>query len=571
MTIFAADAATYTVVASGAWSSSATWQGGTAPGNNITGDEIIIGSGFTVDLDQDVTIASAILVSGSLEVDGTLSSTTSGRTLTFTGGNLRGSGVIDLSKVRFQLASTIDFTGQIHADEMENTLSLVTSAQVKVRKEARLLGGLTIAGNGKLEFDNDAWIIINGGSLSTSGSGSIMLNTSYSVWYQGSGANSGSELSGSGLKSVVVDVGAANSVQLSGDVSVADSLSLVSGTLALNGHHLKIMGDLSANGSGMISSDNRSDLFIEGSGMLSGTLKFAAAGNTVRNMTVNRSGNDGQIRLGSDLKVSGILNLSGGHVKTGNYVLDITSGGSITGASKDRYIVLGTSGRLGMNVATGGAWTTYPVGTEERYMPAAIKNNASAAVMIRVNAINEVYADGTSGSDLSDSDKLVKGSWNVTSETTAGLDIDMKLMWMGSSEVNGFNREMAYISHYTSGSWDLKTGVAATAEADGMYSVTRSQITSLSPFAVKESFVSGIADVHALSSLNVYPNPARDYIMINNNGPVNIEIVNELGQVVKRSVLSGSTPLNLADLERGNYFVRISDREASIVRKFIKL
>lgn len=570
MTVFAADAATFTVIASGAWSSSATWSGGTAPGSNITSDDIIIGSGFTVELDQDVTIASVVLLSGSLDVDGTLSSTTPGRTLTFTGGRLEGAGNIQISKIRFQLASTLGFTGQIMVDEIENTLSLTTSSQIMVKNTARLIGGLTIGNSGKLEFADDAVIIINGGSLSTSGNGSVVLTTSYDVWYQGSAsATSGTELSGSGLKNVTIDVGQANSINLGGNTTINDTLKLTSGELNLNGRHLTLKGDMS--GSGMLNSTNQSDLTIEGSGIMSGMLHFASTGNTLRNFTLNRTSTGSYIQLGSDVKISGILNLTSGSIRTGNYVMDILDNGSITGGSKDNYIVTGTSGRLGLMLTSGANFITYPVGTEQRYAPAAIRIPTGTSGMIRVNVINEVYSQGTTGTDLSTTEKLVKGSWNITSDITPNLNLDLKLMWSASSEVNSFNRANSFISHYTANDWDVMAGVAANTELNGMFSLTRTGITSLSPFSVRQGTSSGVADIARLNTISVYPNPANDYIMINNTENVNIEIMNELGQVVKTESLNGSAPLNLSDLDRGNYFIKISSENASVVKKFVKL
>ena len=571
MTVFAADAATFTAIASGAWSSAATWSGGNAPGTNITGDDVIIGSGFTVDLDQDVTIASVVLVSGSLNVDGTLSSNTTGRTLTFTGGSLSGAGNIQISRIRFQLSTTLDFTGQIIADEMENTLSLVTTSQIKVNKTARLSGSLTINTAGKLEVGDDATLIIEGGSLATTGSGALDLTAGYNVSYLTSSSNGGAELSGSGLKNVTIAIGQANSLTLNNDATINGTLTLASGTMNLNSKKLVLKGNLADTGTGMISSGNLSDITIEGTGVLSCSVRFAATGNTVRNLTINRSAGGAYVQMGSDLKVAGILNLTSGSIRTGNYVLDIMDGGSITGASKDNYIVTGTSGRLGIMLTAGANFVNYPVGTQERYAPAAARLSTGTSGMVRVNMINEVYSEGTTGSDLGATEKIVKGSWHITSDITSNLNLDIKLMWSGSSEVNSFNRANSYISHYTAGEWDVMAGVAANTELNGMYSLTRTGLTTLSPFSVRQGTSSGVADIARLNSISVYPNPAVDHIMINNTEHVNIEIINELGQVVKTSTLNGSAPLNLSELTRGNYFIKISSEDASVIKRFVKL
>lgn len=564
-----AHADTFTAIASGSWSSTTTWSGGNVPPNTITSDEVVIGSGFVVDLDQDITInRTGIFTSASLSVDGELSSTTVGRTLTITSGELNGSGTIKLNKVKFLAASTIGFTGTIEADEMEHSiLSLVTTADYMVKEQLYLKGALSIGGS--LELSDSATIIVEGGSLLSTGNGTLDLGASYEVTYRSTSTVAGMELSGSGLGDVTVDVGENNDVSLTSDASVNGTLRLLSGELTLNGNHLTIMGDLSDEGSGMIASTDESDINIAGSGSLEGSLRFASANNTVRNFSINRAGSD--VTLGSDLQVTGILNLNKAGMHTGSYALDIMSGGSIMGATKDQYIITDTDGRVGFMLASGGNFVMYPVGTEDNYAPAAVKLVTGTSGMVRINTINVVYAQGNTGSIISETDKVVKNTWNITSGIGATLNLDLKLMWSGSMEVNSFDRSNAYISHCTSGTWDVYASTAATAEADDMFSLTRSGITSLSPFSVQQGTSSGLADINAVSSANVYPNPATDYLVINNVEHVNIEIINQLGQVVKRTELNGSVPLNLTDLERGNYFIRISSDDASTVKKFVKL
>ena len=61
------------------------------PPYNVTADDIVIGSGFVVNLDQNVTInRTGLLASASLTVDGELRSNTAGLTLTMTRGDLNG-------------------------------------------------------------------------------------------------------------------------------------------------------------------------------------------------------------------------------------------------------------------------------------------------------------------------------------------------------------------------------------------------------------------------------------------------------------------------------------------------
>lgn len=573
MTLIAAThAATFTAIASGSWSSASTWSGGNVPGTNIIHDDVIIGSGFVVDLDQDVTIGKDLVVAGSLSIAGTLSSATAGRTLTFTEGSLMGAGNIMVSRVKFNMAATLAFTGTIVTDEMENWMSLVSAAQIKATRTARMVGGLTIATGGKFELGNDATLIIEGGSILATGSGSLLFSSSYSVSYQGASSTSGSELSGAGLKNVTIDVGSGKNVKFGSDAGINGTLSLTSGEMDLNGHHLVLKGDLAAAGSGMIKSTDQSDIMVQGAGTLTGALRFASNGNTVRHFTINRTGSGSKtVTMASDLYIKGMLMLTSGQMNTDSFMLTIMNGGSIMGGDNNNYIITGLMGRLAVYHTSGGSYITYPVGTSQRYIPAAIRLVSGGSGMVRVNVINEVYAQGTSGADWGATQKVVKGTWNITSEMSANLNLDMKLMWAAAAEANAFDRTKAYISHYTAGSWDITASASATAEAGGMFSLTRTGVTSLSPFSVQQGSATGIATIDAASGVLVYPNPAIDFIMISNAENATVEIMNALGQVVQTTKIEGSAPVNVSGIKHGNYSIKISGEGSSTIKKFIKL
>jgi hypothetical protein len=562
---------TFTAVASGSWTSSSTWSGGVAPPSNITNDEVIIGSGFTIDLDADLTIERSLLGSASLTVNGTLNSSSSGRSLTIVRGNLNGSGQIDLHHIVFATASTIGYTGNITADIIEYSLtSLITTAKFIINDSASILGGLTIDSDGSFTLQAGATLIINSGSLLTTGSGTLNLSNDYNIIYRGVAIAAGKELLGSGLGNLTIDVSGPSYVRLNNDVSVGKKLTILNGTLDLNNFKLTTNGDIEIT-DGSITSTNQSDIVLEGTGNYTSALKFSATGREVRNLTINRTSANTYVELGSDLTVYGILNLTSGYIKTGNYVLDIASSGSITGVSNTRYIAVGASGKLGMMITAGATSKEFPVGTEDDYMPVYLKLNTGGNGMMRVNTINQVYANGNSGTDLSSSEKLVKGTWNITGDVSTNLDLEVKVMWKGSMEVNSFDRTKAYISHYTNGSWDVDASASATAESNNMYSLTRRGVTSLSPFAVRQATSSGVADINQLNNLNVYPNPANETITLNNKETVIVEVMNDLGQLIQTIKLDPSSALNIEGLKPGNYYLKISSGDAMSVKKFIKL
>ncbi len=74
----------------------------------------------------------------------------------------------------------------------------------------------------------------------------------------------------------------------------------------------------------------------------------------------------------------------------------------------------------------------------------------------------------------------------------------------------------------------------------------------------------GINDLNQ-PDLRIYPNPATDVIFLNVTAG-NVEIIDNLGRVVRRQQLKGSNTVNVSDLRPGVYLLRVNDR----VQRFIK-
>ena len=278
---FVAYSATFTAVLSGNWSSSTTW-GGAAPSFNPTTDIIIIPSGINVNMDNNVTINNASAV---LNVSGALSN--SANTLTLTSGTISGAGTINVSGVTLGAGAIFSFTGYLTTNTLSNAAtSLQAGANVMVNQTLTLTSGIfTIKSGGTLGAANNTTIVLAGGQLAVSG-GTLALGSNYNVNYTTSGVTGGAELTGSGLKNVTVNTGSGNNVTLASDLTVNGTLSMTSGTLDLGGKNLTITGDLASSGTGTIKSTSTSNIVLNSTSGIAGTLDFAGTSNAVNNLTV---------------------------------------------------------------------------------------------------------------------------------------------------------------------------------------------------------------------------------------------------------------------------------------------
>jgi hypothetical protein len=83
---------------------------------------------------------------------------------------------------------------------------------------------------------------------------------------------------------------------------------------------------------------------------------------------------------------------------------------------------------------------------------------------------------------------VVDRTWNIFETVPGGSNVTTIASWNIAEELPGFTRTNCYLSHFTGGQWDLVTATAAS--GTGPYSISRSGITSFSPFAVANGGVS---------------------------------------------------------------------------------
>ena len=567
--------ASYTAVASGNWSSSTTW-GVSAPNPNVTTDQIIIPLGITVTMTSNVNVSGAL---ATMLVQGTLSSSSNYSLTIASLGNVSGTGTINVNSVVLNSGATLAFTGSLVANTVTYAAtSLQVAADVVVNQTLNLTGGVfTLSSGGSLGLGSNGTISLSGGVLAVNG-GTLGLSGNYNVSYQSGATISGAELNGSGLSNVTVNVSQGNTLTLSNDLVIDGTLTLSSGTIALNGNDLTINGNISSSGSGNISSTASSNISINTGSSTSGSLSFASSGNTVGNLTID-AGNGGSASVGSDLTVNGTLSLVNGNLNINGNSLNIGASGSISGAGSTSYIITGATGTLGMQLTAGASSATnFPVGTTLNFSPATVLlASGSASGAVDVGVASNVLASGTGGVDISSTQPVVDATWFVYSDITSNLNMTLGVTWASAMEVNGFSNTSAYISHYTNSAWDVSATSAATANGNGTFSLQKSGIASLSPFAVFNSgTATSVEEMNKNIRFDVYPNPASQNIHVTNfsnaEEEISVEITDIIGRVVgSYKITAAESDIPLTGMNNGEYFMRFYNEKMNVVKIVTKM
>lgn len=569
---------------------------GSASIDAMAGSEIHITSSGTGTL--DVAFSGSPEVLAAFEFDGS-----SGATLQL-GGDLQVTGDFDFSGGTIHLnGNTLSVSGDFNGN---GEFSASAGSAIEISGNGSIEGGLMFSAGNQM-IDNIAVDLSNGQSIMIGSdvwvqnsfdfqNGTIEIGSGNTLGLNGSATlganamfegNSDANLEISTSSSVIgditfsngsatigdltVDIDGNGSVSLGSDLGVNGELDLQNGMLDLNGNTIMINGDIASGGSGSISVDGSSDIEIHASGSLSGSLNFSSGSSTMGDLVIDID-NGGSVMLGSDAGVSGTLDLQNGFVALGSN--DLMVSGSISGGSSTSYVMTNGQGSLMLDVMAGGS-SMFPVGTDVHFSPAVLAQaSGSASGMFGVSAMNGVLVNGTSGNFMSSWGSMVDHTWNVTSELSSNIDLDLTLTWEASAEVNGFTNAQSYISHYTNAAWDVSATAAATVNGQGNFELTRTGITSLSPFAVFDSNTAVGVDEAEELSVSFYPNPAVDvlnYDMAGNTASMQIDVFDAAGRIVlTKTEQSSRGVIDMSDYPAGIYTIRIANEEQNQTARIVK-
>jgi hypothetical protein len=456
----------------------------------------------------------------------------------------------------------------------------------------KLLSALIIAGNlnlvdGNLSLESGAALTMNAGSivhvengfLSQSG-GTFAGAATYDVEYMGLSNTSGVELDGAAVNNVTLALSSPTAqIAMGTDVDIAGTFNMSTGKWNLNGNDLTLTGTLDqASNSAFIGNAN-SELALRLTSTLNDTLYFDASNQSLRKLILDLPALS-TVMLGSDLTIASELGLTRGKLDIGAYDLAMQAAAAVVGNSDSNYIVTSGTGRLQMNVNSGSPYVIFPIGTVASYSPSMIQQTAtgtSGNFMVRTR--NGFLAQGNSGFDYASSGSVVDRTWLIEASSGMTINMNLKLGWMITAEVNGFDRTQAYITHYINSAWDFYPPGAAAAGANGTFELTRTGITALSPFAVADTGLALTAPdliTQTQTGFDMFPNPASSFVNIAIDDPTQdyqFEVIDLTGKtLLQKSHVAGTDYIDISMLSSGLYIMRatqLSSRQASL-KRFVK-
>lgn len=567
----AANAADYTAVASGNYTSSSTWLNGNTPPVNSSMNKITIPASITVTANHDLRFYSSnnthvLHIDGKLEMPSNI--------LSLVGAYVSGSGVIEADSIHSDgsigtLGSNFNFNGTINVNSI-NATHIVggnSTGTINVRDILHLNDTMTWE-NGTIHLAANCLVMLKSTSFSGPALRADTLTSAgdIDIIYTGNWVHTGAELLASGLRNVTLLMNSSTSqVIVHNDIIIKGKLHLDTGILNMGTHDLTL-----ATTAGFEATKDRGmlrcfggDFTINTSTQLTSPIQFAYSSNTVGSFTIN-TGNT--VGMRGSLKATTNLHLIKGKLEVVHGSLWIPPTPSPTGYDKDRYIIT-TNGPVATDMTANYTFFS-PIGTATEYLPYKITTQNTPFPGIETYVRAGVADSGLWGVPWAATKPVVNATWVLYNITNG--DVDIELIWFPSAEVNGFDRNNAYISSFAQ-QWDTQPRTSATANADGSYSITRKNLRGQNVYAVFDKNTVGINDVMQQQGIKVYPNPATNILHIDAQDAAHLYIYNIYGQqVYVAAITHGVNNINTASLPYGMYMLKLAGAGGIATHSFIK-
>ena len=185
------------------------------------------------------------------------------------------------------------------------------------------------------------------------------------------------------------------------------------------------------------------------------------------------------------------INLTGGKLFLNNNNLILAGNTSSANATSNAYITTNGTGSVQIQNIGAGARTgtvNFPIGTISHYSPINMIN-AGTSDVFTARAVNNIYVSysGETPGAQQYVEGAVANTWFINEGTAGGSDVTLNLQWNAAQELPGFDRSQAILGHYTGGAWNL--GSPGNASGTGPYNYTRTNISSFSPFGIRNAGV----------------------------------------------------------------------------------
>lgn len=366
-----------------------------------------------------------------------------------------------------------------------------------------------------------------------------------------------------------------DNINLDSKLTIEDTLDIQQSYLSITGGELTINGivkvDTSSEFTGINSVNTGSEL-PKGNITINGNGNLALViGKELGSLTMNSAG--GELRLDSDVLISDSLNLDRGNIVLTENNLKVAATAAINGGSEESYVQTNGEGELILTLTANGETYEFPIGTEENYCPAIIAQAEGATTTdIKVRADANVLTEGETGVLVNDD--VVANTWFISqTDASAEIDLSLEFFWNAQAETSSFNRNNCYISHYENSEWDATAAVEANVQANGYFSVSRTGITSLSPFRVEDATQTSIFNTLEDLEISMYPNPTTDILLVKVPDLAKAKtakIFSTDGQLVlEQEIINNITNrINLSALTAGQtYYLQVGNTKA---KSFVK-
>ena len=326
-------------------------------------------------------------------------------------------------------------------------------------------------------------------------------------------------------------------------------------TLSIINSNLNIYGDLENNGT--ITN-------FCGTAVFRGDSPQVISGNPTTICKVRFTNNTGTT-LQTNLTITDQLSFgAGSKLYLDDYTLEINKNATVLAGAgyvvtKDDPLASG-----GVVREVGSTSILFPIGTETSYTPVFVKSNAGIPY-VNIRTFNNVYNNGNMGGIVSDIDKTVEQTWEITTQTPSS-DLDLNFRWNETDEGSSFTRNNATIIRNDGGFW-FSVPSDATLGNDP-YTKSANGVTHSGYFTISNGTVSTAEILTEGETYSVTPNPSNGVFEISSiqatNEDLQVVIYNVRGEEVQR--INGkldviNQTLRQEKRPKGVYFLRIQSEE----------